>query len=178
MKRSGSSKKLFPKLLLILIGILIGGLISEIALRVIGYSYPEFYQLDYSRGYALRPGMEGWYRKEGASYVRINSDGLRDHEHTKTKPPQTIRIAVIGDSYPEAFQGGGELRGREHLAQHRCDGAVGPRARRAAARRRSAGTSRGTRRSASRSRRSRTTSRSSRTTSMRTCSRSGRPTER
>lgn len=104
MKRVGGGKRLFPKLLLILTGILIGALIAEIGLRIIGYSYPEFYQVDNSRGFALRPGMEGWYQKEGSSYVRINSDGLRDREHTRTKPADTMRIAVLGDSYAEAFQ--------------------------------------------------------------------------
>ena len=76
---------------------------AEIALRVAGYSYPEFYSLDKSRGYALRPRAEGWYRKEGEAYIRINSEGLRDQEHVLTKPPDTIRIAVLGDSYPEAL---------------------------------------------------------------------------
>ena len=96
-------KRILGKLLLILFGLLFGALIAEIALRVAGYSYPEFYQPDESRGYALRPNMEGWYRKEGEAYVRINNDGLRDNEHTKAKPPDTFRIAVLGDSYPEAF---------------------------------------------------------------------------
>jgi hypothetical protein len=82
---------------------LFGCLVAEIALRVAGYSYPEFYQPDEARGYALRPNMEGWYRKEGAAYISINSDGLRDREHQKAKPADTIRIAVIGDSYPEAL---------------------------------------------------------------------------
>ena len=36
--------------------------------------------------------------------MRINSQGLRDREHPKAKPPNTLRIAVLGDSYPEAFQ--------------------------------------------------------------------------
>src|SRR6266480_6070827 len=101
-KRS-RARKLFAKFLLILFGFLLGALLAEIALRVAGYSYPEFYSLDQSRGYTLRPGAEGWYRKEGEAYVRINSDGLRDQEHSLTKPPDTIRIAVIGDSYPEAL---------------------------------------------------------------------------
>jgi hypothetical protein len=78
-------------------------MLAEITLRVAGYSYPEFYSLDQSRGYALRPRAEGWYRKEGEAYVRINSDGLRDQEHSLTKPPDTVRIAVVGDSYPEAL---------------------------------------------------------------------------
>jgi hypothetical protein len=97
------ARKLFAKLLLILFGFLLGGIVSEIALRIAGYSYPEFYSLDQSRGYALRPQIEGWYRKEGEAYVRTNSDGLRDQEHSLTKPQGTLRIAVLGDSYPEAL---------------------------------------------------------------------------
>ncbi|MDQ2937275.1 MAG: SGNH/GDSL hydrolase family protein [Acidobacteriota bacterium] len=101
--KRGRAKKLFAKLLLILFGFFLGGIVSEIALRVAGYSYPEFYSLSPSRGYSLRPQVEGWYRKEGEAYTRINSDGLRDQEHTITKPQGTFRIAVLGDSYPEAL---------------------------------------------------------------------------
>ena len=102
-RKRSRARKLLLKLLLIVFGFLLGGIIAEIALRVAGYSYPEFYSLDQSRGYALRPNVEGWYRKEGEAYIRINSDGLRDREHSLAKPPDTIRIAVLGDSYPEAF---------------------------------------------------------------------------
>lgn len=97
------ARRFFAKLLLVLFGFLFGAAIAEIALRLAGYSYPEFYSLDQSRGYALRPQAEGWYRKEGEAYVRINSDGLRDQEHSLSKPPDTLRIAVLGDSYPEAL---------------------------------------------------------------------------
>ncbi|MBC8030224.1 MAG: SGNH/GDSL hydrolase family protein [Pyrinomonadaceae bacterium] len=97
------SRRILGKLLLVLIGFFFGGVVAEIALRLVGYSYPEFYTVDQLRGYALRPGAEGWYRKEGEAYIRINSDGLRDREHSTTKPPNTIRIAVLGDSYPEAL---------------------------------------------------------------------------
>ena len=92
------------KLVLILFGLLIGVTIAELGLRAVGYSYPGFYMPDATRGHALIPGMEGWYRKEGEAYVRINSAGQRDREHTKAKTADTIRIAVIGDSYAEAFQ--------------------------------------------------------------------------
>jgi hypothetical protein len=101
--KHGRVRRIAVKLLLIVFGLLFGCVVAEIALRVAGYSYPDFYQPDESRGYALRPNMEGWYRKEGGAYVRVNSDGLRDREHAKAKAPNTIRIAVIGDSYPEAL---------------------------------------------------------------------------
>jgi hypothetical protein len=97
-------KRLAVKLALVLASICVGLFVAEIALRVVGYTFPTFYAPDAARGYALRPGMRGWYRKEGESYVRINSDGLRDREHSKQKPPHTFRIAVLGDSYAEALQ--------------------------------------------------------------------------
>jgi hypothetical protein len=99
-KRPRNLKK---KLLLVSFGLLVGLLMSEVFLRVIGYSYPTFYQADYYRGFSLRPGAEGHYQREGGSYVRINSDGLRDREHVKVKPPNTVRIAVLGDSFVEAM---------------------------------------------------------------------------
>jgi hypothetical protein len=100
MKRPRNLKK---KLLLVLIGLVFGLFMSEIFLRVIGYSFPLFYTADYYRGYALQPNIEGRYQREGGSYVRINSDGLRDREHAKAKPADTVRIAVLGDSFTEAM---------------------------------------------------------------------------
>jgi hypothetical protein len=97
------AKRFLTKLALILFGLLLGVIIAELGLRAAGYSYPGFYMPDATRGHALIPGMEGWYRKEGEAYVRINSAGQRDRERTKVKAADTIRIAVIGDSYAEAF---------------------------------------------------------------------------
>src|SRR5438477_343634 len=74
MISSQTGSRFLTKLRLIPSGFLVGLIIAEVSLRLIGYSYPEFYQLDHSRGYCLRPGVEGWYRKEGGSYVRIKSD--------------------------------------------------------------------------------------------------------
>lgn len=92
------------KLAVVASSVVVGLLIFELFLRAVGFTYPIFYEPDTSRGYALRPGMEGWYRKEGEAYVRINSGGLRDREHAKEKPAGTLRVAVVGDSYAEAFQ--------------------------------------------------------------------------
>jgi hypothetical protein len=102
-QRTPRKRAFRQKLYLVLFGLLFGLLLSEIFLRVIGYSYPLFYTTDYYRGFALRPGLEGQYQREGESYVRINSDGQRDREHAKAKPSDTVRIAVLGDSFTEAM---------------------------------------------------------------------------
>ena len=96
-------RRLFA-LISLVVGVLFGLLLVEIGLRIVGYSSPEFYAADESRGYALIPGMWGTYSKEGRSFVAINSEGFRDVEHTVEKPAGTFRIAVVGDSYVEAFQ--------------------------------------------------------------------------
>ena len=98
------SPRFLFKIILVIPGIVIGLLLGELALRIVGYSYPEFYHIDFQRGYSLRPGVRGWYDKEGKAYVEINSDGLRDREHSIAKPANTLRIAIIGDSYAEALQ--------------------------------------------------------------------------
>jgi hypothetical protein len=79
-------------------------LIAEVALRIVGFSHFNPYVADREVGYALRPNAEGWWRKERETYVKINSRGWRDREHAFSKPPGTIRIAVLGDSFAEAFQ--------------------------------------------------------------------------
>lgn len=97
-------KRWAAKLCLVFGGLVFGLLILEFGLRVIGYSFPSFTTTDRHRGTALRPGAEGWFRFEGETYIRINSDGLRDRQHPKSKPSDTRRIAVLGDSYAEALQ--------------------------------------------------------------------------
>ncbi len=92
------------KLLVVACGVAAGLLIFEVFLRAAGYTYPIFYEPDEARGWALRPGVEGWFRKEGGAYVRVNGDGLRDDEHAKEKPPGVLRVALLGDSYAEALQ--------------------------------------------------------------------------
>lgn len=89
---------------LVLVGLLVGMLLCEIGLRALDISYPNFAQIDGDLGASLRPGATGVYTREGQSYVQINSAGLRDREHARSKPPHTLRIAVLGDSYAEAVQ--------------------------------------------------------------------------
>ena len=97
-------KKWRLRIALVLGGLAISVLIGEAGLRVAGISYQNFYQTDPHRGTALRPGAEGWCRKEGEAFVRINSAGFRDRERPIEKPKGSLRIAVLGDSYTEARQ--------------------------------------------------------------------------
>lgn len=78
--------------------------LGELALRLVDFSFPVFYTYDDTVGVALRPGAEGWNRTEGEAFIKISGDGLRDREHSRKKPPDTIRVAVLGDSMAEALQ--------------------------------------------------------------------------
>lgn len=77
---------------------------AEGVLRYTGFSYPLFHVADELAGLRLRAGAEGWYRSEGEAYVRINSQGWRDAERALARPPDTVRVAVLGDSFTEALQ--------------------------------------------------------------------------
>lgn len=97
-------KRRAARILIALGGCFCALVICEIGLRIAGLSHVTFAIPDPYRGVALRPNAEGWWREEGAAYVKINSAGLRDREHLKQKPPNTFRIAVLGDSFADALQ--------------------------------------------------------------------------
>lgn len=97
-------KRWLFNLLLLFGGSVLAILLAEAALRIVGFENQIFYSTDELRGFARQPGTQGWWRMEGEAYIRINSDGLRDEEHSKLKPENTLRIAVLGDSYAEALQ--------------------------------------------------------------------------
>jgi lysophospholipase L1-like esterase len=90
--------------ILILTGLLVGLGIIEIGLRIAGIEYRPFYTVDQHRGWVQRSLVSGWFRSEGESYVQTNSDGFNDKEHTKVKPENTLRIALLGDSFVDALQ--------------------------------------------------------------------------
>jgi hypothetical protein len=99
-----SSKQWYVKILVALASIIICLVVVEMGLRIMGIQYPLFYNYDPYLGNSLRPGAKGYWTTEGHGYVSINSDGLRDREHPIRHPADTVRIAVLGDSYAEAMQ--------------------------------------------------------------------------
>lgn len=64
----------------------------------------EYLSMDPVVGYTHIPNKLVTYRLEGYSQERLSSTGLRDVEHSLTKPPGVTRIAVVGDSKTEALQ--------------------------------------------------------------------------
>jgi hypothetical protein len=77
---------------------------GELVLRAAGYSAPIWFQPDPQLGWAMRPGVEGWFTTEGRAYVKVNTAGFRDRLHPLGKPAGAYRVAVVGDSAVEARQ--------------------------------------------------------------------------
>jgi lysophospholipase L1-like esterase len=100
----GNRRRWWLRLALIGVGLSIGLVLAELALRLIGVGYPLPYAPDEYCGTRLRPGFQAWFTEEGRAFVRINSAGFRDRERSLPKPANTVRIAVLGDSYAEALQ--------------------------------------------------------------------------
>jgi lysophospholipase L1-like esterase len=88
----------------LLAGIAVFLVVCELGLRLAGFNAPIWFGPDERLGWGMRPGVEGWYTKEGHAYVRVNQEGFRDVDHSVGKPSRTYRIAVIGDSAVEALQ--------------------------------------------------------------------------
>ena len=100
------SRSWFWRVLLVVIAVGVALALAELALRATGFSYywAVYKRPDPVRGWAPPPGTEAWQRLEGRALVQINSAGFRDREHATDKPPKTLRIAVLGDSFTEAVQ--------------------------------------------------------------------------
>lgn len=73
-------------------------------MRVAGLDFASPYQPDPCCGSRLNANAGFWHLSEGRAYITTNSAGFRDREHAIEKPPGTLRIAVLGDSFAEALQ--------------------------------------------------------------------------
>ena len=103
--------RLATRVLLVLIGLLLGVLPIELGLRLAGPNVPldltmarfQVYHPEY--GFFHKPGVSGWLRTdEFTSYVKFNSRGLRGPEVAIPKPADTFRVLVLGDSVVEGAQ--------------------------------------------------------------------------
>lgn len=103
-RNSKRFRRALGKLMLIGFGLGVGFVMCEIALRIVGISYPVFERFDQDRGISLTPNTSGWYRNEGEAFIEINRFGYRDVDHELQKKDNTFRIAVLGDSFAEARQ--------------------------------------------------------------------------
>jgi hypothetical protein len=71
---------------------------------IAGIGQQEFLQPDPELGLKHIPNKLVTWRMEGYSSEKINSDGLRDTEHSLQKPAGVYRIALLGDSATEGLQ--------------------------------------------------------------------------
>lgn len=89
--------------------VLITLLMIEMVVRAVPL-YPDNFEIyDPDRGWVLAPNKSGVFLNvaclgEFRAPVTINSQGLRDVEHSYDKPPDTYRILIVGDSTVAAFE--------------------------------------------------------------------------
>ncbi len=102
---------MIKNLILLLSSILISLLFAEGVLRLTeeGLGYSWMYRVpDTVLGWKLKPDTRYLYRmKEGTVKVSYNSAGWRDVEHSQEpETPEILRVAVLGDSFMEAYSVG------------------------------------------------------------------------
>src|SRR5919109_254583 len=97
-------RKTMGNLFLVLLGAVLGLLLAEVTLRIISFSKPIPIVPDLTLGFVQRPSLNFHYTAEGNAIVSTNSFGHRDREHDLKKPEGVFRIAVLGDSYAQAWQ--------------------------------------------------------------------------
>jgi hypothetical protein len=85
--------------------VLLGSLlVCELVLRLMDIAYPVYVWTHPVRGVEHIPGVKSPRKYEGGNWIEINSDGWRGPETSLQAPPGTLRIALLGDSFIEAFE--------------------------------------------------------------------------
>jgi hypothetical protein len=85
-------------ILLSVASVFCGLIIFEIALRILGWTFPVFALPDPEFGWSFRPSISGWSSHENSAYLSINRFGFRGGDWAYEPAPGTFRVAVIGDS--------------------------------------------------------------------------------
>jgi lysophospholipase L1-like esterase len=79
-------------------------LLCELALRALGVRYTVYVWTDPITGVSHIPGVKSAAMSDGVSRIEINNDGMRGPDASLAKTPGTYRIALLGDSFIEAFE--------------------------------------------------------------------------
>ena len=93
------------RLWLVVGSVLLALAMTEVGLRLTwNHLFTDSFTIpDEVRGWALRPSFGGWSTDENNLWVEDNSAGFRDRERSLTAAPNTIRVAVMGDSFIHAY---------------------------------------------------------------------------
>ena len=92
-------KAALKNLALLVASLSCGLLFMELALRLLGLSYPLFMQPDTNLGWSFRPNVSGWSQNENTVYLRTNRFGFRGADWSEQPASDRMRIAVLGDSF-------------------------------------------------------------------------------
>ncbi len=102
-------KKAAERAALVIFGLLLALITAEVALRILGISYPTittFLSQNYYTGWAHQRGIRFPNPVDGRkTMITFNSVGMRNaREFNEKKPADAFRIAFVGDSFTEALQ--------------------------------------------------------------------------
>jgi len=83
---------------------LVAILFVEFVLCLAGLGEEEIFKFDSTIGFRHMPSKRVTWRTEGFAQSNLDADGMREPGLTIAKPPDTYRVAVLGDSMVEGFQ--------------------------------------------------------------------------
>lgn len=97
-------RRLRLKLCLAGFSLLLSLFMLELGLRIGGVEFASHTRWDRHRGFAYAPNSEWVHDSEGEGHVRINQFGFRDENWPVDANEDTVRVAVLGDSFVAAHE--------------------------------------------------------------------------
>ena len=102
--KSVSRRRLKLKLCLAGCSLLFSVVLVEAGLRLAGVEFSSHTRWDRHRGFATVPNSTWKHDTEGESDIRINRFGFRDENWSVNADDETVRVAVLGDSFVAAHE--------------------------------------------------------------------------